>query len=259
MSRITPKDTYSLAHTARCKLRIAADRPDRDLRFVLGHAFTLDNVMLRVVEIEKESFTHPAEVYDEGVAEWAARVGDTRPTCGALPGRRVSFQNTTNKPMATLGGGGGAGVVSRNRSPPAPPRVEVSSSEDEGDEDDEGDDTEEDEEDDIVDDDDADSGDELSLRRFGSGAAKPPRLVDDDSDSEEEIEPVSPDQMPSDAELQRICAGPESKELKGLYGNVKDCPCHDQEAPGVERVWEWPRKVGEKRIAVVQFAEGGEL
>ncbi|RMZ83119.1 hypothetical protein DV738_g1261, partial [Chaetothyriales sp. CBS 135597] len=46
------RDTYRIAHTARCKLQLAANRPDRDLRFILGHAFTLDNLLLRIVEIE---------------------------------------------------------------------------------------------------------------------------------------------------------------------------------------------------------------
>ncbi|RMD42765.1 hypothetical protein DV735_g2384, partial [Chaetothyriales sp. CBS 134920] len=46
------QDTYRIAHTARCKLQQAANRPDRDLRFILGHAFTLDNLLLRIVEIE---------------------------------------------------------------------------------------------------------------------------------------------------------------------------------------------------------------
>jgi hypothetical protein len=50
--RLNTVTTYTLAHTAQCKLKLAANRPDRNLRFVLGHAFTLDNLMLRIVEIE---------------------------------------------------------------------------------------------------------------------------------------------------------------------------------------------------------------
>ncbi|KAK7894895.1 hypothetical protein LTR67_005634 [Exophiala xenobiotica] len=59
--RLNTVTTYTLAHTAQCKLKLAANRPDRNLRFVLGHAFTLDNLMLRIVEIEnngaKSAFT----------------------------------------------------------------------------------------------------------------------------------------------------------------------------------------------------------
>ena len=47
--------TYKVAHSAQCKLNLAANRPDRNLRFVLGHAFTLDKVLLRIVEIENQS------------------------------------------------------------------------------------------------------------------------------------------------------------------------------------------------------------
>jgi len=243
------KDTYSLAHTARCKLHIAADRPDRDLRFVLGHAFTLDNVMLRVVEIEKENTVkYDPEQDEKDMSEWNQRVHATRPPLGGFGERRVSFQNT-GRSLGSFSG--------RNRSPPAPPKADVSSSEDEDDDDDD------DRDDRLIEEDEDSDDDDLSLRRFASGAARPPRLVDDesDSDSEDEDEPVSPEGMPSDAELQRICSGPESKELKGLYGDVKSCPCHghDQSAPGVQKVWEWPKKVGDKTIAVVQFEEGGDL
>ncbi|KAK6382194.1 hypothetical protein LTS17_004081 [Exophiala oligosperma] len=60
-ARVNTSSTYTLAHTAQCKLKLAAKRTDRDLRFVLGHAFTLDNLMLRIVEIEnreaKSAFT----------------------------------------------------------------------------------------------------------------------------------------------------------------------------------------------------------
>ncbi|KIW50029.1 hypothetical protein PV05_11653 [Exophiala xenobiotica] len=54
-ARLNTVTTYTLAHTAQCKLKLAANRPDRNLRFVLGHAFTLDNLMLRIVEIENSS------------------------------------------------------------------------------------------------------------------------------------------------------------------------------------------------------------
>ena len=47
------KQTYSFAHTAQCKLRIAVEQPDRDLRFMVGHAMHLDSLMLRIVEIEQ--------------------------------------------------------------------------------------------------------------------------------------------------------------------------------------------------------------
>ncbi|EHY54644.1 hypothetical protein ABEF92_002842 [Exophiala dermatitidis] len=75
---ITPSTTYTLAHTAQCKLKLAANRPDRNLRFVLGHAFTLDNLMLRIVEIENQS------------AKSAFREGNKSPSSSSPPGRNVS-------------------------------------------------------------------------------------------------------------------------------------------------------------------------
>lgn len=213
---------------------MAANRPDRDLRFILGHAFTLDKVMLRVVEIEQEASPNFFEVADDE-SDWA-----TRPTCGGPGGRRVSFQNLANKPMGM-----------RKSSPPPVRSDNVSSSEEEDNE-------EESDEDDIAEDDE-NSGDELSLQRFGSASARPPRLVDDESDSDEEEtnEPVSP----TESELRSITNGPQNEDLAETYQKLKNCGCHghDQDAPGVEKVWELPRKAGEKRIAVVQFAEGSEV
>ncbi|KAJ4511730.1 hypothetical protein HRR83_004231 [Exophiala dermatitidis] len=75
---ITPSTTYTLAHTAQCKLKLAANRPDRNLRFVLGHAFTLDNLMLRIVEIENQS------------AKSAFREGNKSPSSSSPPGRNVN-------------------------------------------------------------------------------------------------------------------------------------------------------------------------
>jgi len=49
------RETLSLAHTAKCKLRIAADQPDRNLRFLLGHALTLDSINMRLIQIEEDN------------------------------------------------------------------------------------------------------------------------------------------------------------------------------------------------------------
>jgi len=62
------KETYSLAHTAQCKLRMAAERPDRNLRFLVGHAMHLDSLMLRIVQIEEtiDQPQHASEVKFKG-------------------------------------------------------------------------------------------------------------------------------------------------------------------------------------------------
>jgi hypothetical protein len=104
-------ETIKIAHTARCKLQMAADRPDRNLRFILGHAFTLDNLRLRIAEIEEEE--------------------DSIPEPTPAQQRRVSFSGKP-KPI-------NVGFEGR-KSPPPPPL--------EDDLDDEEDDIEEDEEED---------------------------------------------------------------------------------------------------------------
>ena len=227
--------------------------------------------MLRMVEIEHEAQPTPFDVALEESRDWAnGNGGQQRPTCGGggpaggPGGRRVSFQNMTNKPMATLGGAGAAGGgVGRNRSPPPvvrPGGGGVSSGEDEDDDDERDDGGEDDTDSDDMAEEDEDSEDGgLGLQRFGSAAGRPPRLVDDSSDSEDEDvrEPVSP----TEGELRRITGGEASEELKGLYHDLRGCPCHghDGDAPGVEKVWELPRKEGGKRVAVVKFTEGSEV
>lgn len=110
-------DTIKIAHTARCKLQIAADRPDRNLRFILGHAFTLDNLRLRIAEIEEE-----ADIMAE-------------PASAEQP-RRVSFSGKT-KP--------GTAVSEGRRSPPPPPPPLEDDLEDDEEEEDMEEDDEEDE------------------------------------------------------------------------------------------------------------------
>jgi hypothetical protein len=223
---MSAEETYSLAHTARCKLLLAANRPDRNLRFLLGHAVTLDKLMLRLVEIEIES---------EGSSD-DENTNDDLPTI-TNPGyeRRVSFQNNA-KPHAS--------VSARNRSPPPGEDAHLDDSDEEY-----ADDDEEEED-----------ADELSLRRFKPTTAQPPHMVDDEDDeSSDEDELASPPTIPTELELQSITAGPQSEELADLYQTVKSCPCHGhrEDAPTVVKVWEVPQKPGHegKRVAVVQLED----
>lgn len=57
-SKLTDHQTFALAHSAQCKLHMSARHPDRNLRFLLGHAFLLDKALYRVAEIEE---THDSE------------------------------------------------------------------------------------------------------------------------------------------------------------------------------------------------------
>jgi hypothetical protein len=130
---LTTTTTYTLAHTAQCKLKLAANRPDRNLRFVLGHAFTLDNLMLRIVEIENQS---AKSVFDEGkpgssppaahehydctksapVAKSAGtQAVEASNNTDSGRGRRISFQDNNARPSNISNHNSTAGVHSSNK------------------------------------------------------------------------------------------------------------------------------------------------
>ena len=70
---------------------MAAKDPDRNLRFMLGHAFLLDKVLYRVAEIEDEKYAETAAAKDKAVpAEPPA--GQS----GSLGTGRVRFAGSTD-------------------------------------------------------------------------------------------------------------------------------------------------------------------
>ncbi|KAJ4352164.1 uncharacterized protein N0V89_007511 [Didymosphaeria variabile] len=81
------RETLSIAHTAECKLRLEVDRPDRDLRFMLGHALTLDSVSLRLIEIEREAATVQQPSHASGIKFQAASNGSTTRRTSPPPSR----------------------------------------------------------------------------------------------------------------------------------------------------------------------------
>lgn len=210
-------ETIRLAHTARCKLQMAADHPDRNLRFILGHAFTLDKIRLRIAEIEIESSDEEDDFQE--------------PTAGRE--RRVSFRGNSPRPAAT----------DRKRSPPPDQFAHLEDTDSDSGDEEEEEDVEEEE----------DNG--LSLRRFESASAKPPQMIDDDSSSSDEDEPRSPPPM-TEEELKSLTGGDSDTDLAAAYNRVAGCPCHGHhvDAPKVDKVWEVPQKLGEHggRLAVVQ-------
>jgi hypothetical protein len=209
-------------------LQLAADRPDRDLRFILGHAFTLDKLRLRIAEIE----TDPSASISDSESD------DELPTCNADVGkpRRVSFQGGSLRPT---------NMTARPKSPPPDELAHLDGSSSES----EDDDIEEDDE----------FGEELGLQRFSSATAKAPRMVPDepgDDDDDDDVGPKSPEMAPSEGDLKIIMGGEGDAELAEAYNHVNGCPCHGKKGPGVENVWEIPGKLGEHggRLAVVQVA-----
>lgn len=234
LSSSKSNEAYKLAHTARCKLHMAAKEPDRNLRFLLGHAFTLDKLMLRVAEIETSS--DEDEVMEDDGADLP------RCTRGEQPRRAsVTFKDNSNRPSGELRQEvepGNGGVNTRRRSPP-PARFEHL---DDTDSDSSNDEYFEDEEEDGA-----------GLQRFESAAAQPPRMIDDEGSDEGEDEPVSPPGF-TEEELKTITEGEVNEELAHLYEKVAGCPCHGVKGPPAEKVWEVPQKDGAHgpRLAVIQ-------
>jgi len=215
-------ETLQLAHTARCKLQLAADRPDRNLRFILGHAFTLDKLRLRIAEIEMDRADE--EEAEEQLSE----------PLGAPPReRRVSFRNNAARPSST----------NRARSPPPSQFAEIE--------------VDSDSDDDIEADDEDDEG--LSLQRYESGSARQPAMVDDDGEDEDEEEIKTPPPMPSEDDLRMITGSESDDELTEAYTHVAGCPCHGnhKDAPKATKFWDIPQKAGETgpRYAVVAVEE----
>jgi hypothetical protein len=233
-------ETYALAHTAQCKLRMAADKPDRNLRFILGHAFTFDKLMCRIVEIENERESVPK--HDDHVSTE----------------RRVSFRDNSDRPTGPLRqevkpptkkGASGA------RAPSPPPDPNVAHMDDSSDSDD------------YVFEDDEDADDpSLSLSRTVSASARPPpNLVpSDDDSSDEDEELITPPPVPSVAVLETIMEEEEDEMLAGLYEDIRKCGCQNdvgKKAPPIAKVWEVPQQATEKhgkgvrqmRTAVVQI------
>lgn len=221
-----PHDTFRIAHSARCKLNMAANAPDRNFRFILGHALTLDKMMLRIAEIEMDSS-------DEGDEEGVANDEPHGPST-STSGRRVSFSSTSRARHDAASAAKGHDRMQRRSPPPA--HLPHPGEDEEGCGDDDA----------IVDDEDDHDG-ALSLQRFPSATAKPPGMVADGG-YEDANEPVTP----TDEDLRGVMEGECNEELTKAYQHIAGCPCHGQQAPIASQVWEMPQKEGHGRMAVMQ-------
>ena len=215
------KGPLHLAHTAQCKLHIAANRPDRDLRYILGHAFTLDKLRLRIAEIESDSSSEEENEQEKMEGE----------------DRTVKFKSA--------GVMGGAKKGERKRSPP-PSIMEPVDDDDEQ----EAEAVEEGDENEKLDEDSDEEADGMALKRFGSAAASPPRKLEDEK---------KPMQEPREEELKSILQEDGNERLKDGFNGIARCRCHGKQAPIAEKVWELPYlgdfgKEGGRRMAVVQVA-----
>ena len=231
----SPRETIRIAHTARCKLSLAANAPDRNFRFILGHALTLDKMMLRVAQIEMDSS-------DDGDEEGVANDEPHGPPTSTRD-RRVSFSATSRAKHDVSSAAKEQDRKQRRSPPPARlPHPEEDEDEDEGEEEEE---EEEEDDDNAVEDDEDD--DALSLQRFPSASAQPPRMVEDEGYDDTD-EPVTP----TDEDLRAVMEGKSNEELTEAYQHLAECKCHGENAPMASQVWEMPQKEGHGRMAVMQ-------
>jgi hypothetical protein len=217
-------EVYRLAHTAECRLQMAAGAKERDLRFVVGHLMHYESLRLRIVEIE-----HDISKSDRA--------------------RAVQFQGTgelKKKPST--------GQLGR-RSPPPPPQSSLRN--------DNAhipglDDEDEDELSDSASDDvDGDDDEDLGLTRFPSGSARPPPLEADEGDEVDEYadEPVSPEE-PDEASIEQAMKGESNELLAAYYNRTRKCRCHGKtDADSFGRVWELPPGEGDKQGVTRVVAE----
>ena len=280
--------TYKVAHSAQCKLNLAANRPDRNLRFVLGHAFTLDKVLLRIVEIENQSAkdefdnSKPDKNKSEIEAEddvkgsigggASVQVGETGSL--ARPQRKISFSNQS-KPSDITGGSGRQSPRARSP-PPQKKRIPKGYEDDESTDSDEYDEPSDfaraldpqsavqppaDSEDAPIDDYDQEEDTSLGLTRFASATAGPPRkfrspspppLSESDSDDDDK-EPESPPSFPDDKIREAMVVEQGMEDLNSIYNQIRGCPCvHDNKAsPEGKGMWEIKGAEG-RRFGVVK-------
>lgn len=225
MAKTTPKltdyQTYMIAHSAQCKLNMSAKDPDRNLRFMLGHAFLLDKVLYRVAEIEDE------------------RYEDTSAAKVALGEKNGAVPNEASAPA------GQSGSLTSGRVRFAGSTEAVNDTAEKA---------EDDEDDAVISDDDEDAG--LGLTRFASASEMPPRMIPDEGDDVDEDDgPVSPPSLPADFDVAALVQQDSDEELGNLYTSLKSCPCrsHNLQAEKSKGFWEVKdsSKPG-KRLAVMQ-------
>lgn len=215
MSKYSLRETLSIAHTAECKLHIAANRPDRGLRFLLGHALTLDSVTLRLVEIENEITTvqQPSHASD------------------------VKFQSMCSR------------STTRKKSPPPSRLTEtLSNDEEEYDEEDEavGNFSSEDDQDELA--------LVRFPSGAAQPPQEPPPLVQSDDSSDEE-DPPSPELPSEDflRALTKGEGDKDLTDMYATVKNCP-CHEHQENAPKLGRIWEIPAEAGKERAAGIRVA-----
>ncbi|KAF2423492.1 hypothetical protein EJ08DRAFT_652757 [Tothia fuscella] len=201
------KETYTIAHTAQCKLHMAVNKPDRNWRFIVGHAVTLDNVMLRLVQMEESIDKAPlaSDVRFKGA--------------GGVPKSSPLSQQTNQR---------------KGRSPPLPQRTESGSDDD-------------DEEEELAEyDDEAGEDLNLMRFPSGSERPPmhPPPLDPSDEDSSSDDEEEELTKMLEGMDFEKLKSATEGKgnqEMVDVFNRVQGCPCHGKpQSQPIENFWELP-------------------
>ncbi|CAK1359497.1 hypothetical protein CB0940_05694 [Cercospora beticola] len=218
------REAYTLAHTAQCRLQLAASRPDRNLRFVVGHLMHYESLRLRIVEIEHDISK------------------SSRSSSVAFKGTGHVDHHLQHKPST--------GQLGR-RSPPPPAQTY-------------DDDTDSDEDEDMAFDDEADDGLSLERFPSAAAQEprqppqptrtdpEPPELEPDDEDYSDDEEPRSPEE-PSPEDLQRAVKGEGNELYATYYEGVRKCVCHgNTDAPSFDRMWELPPDQSSAREGVTR-------
>ncbi|KAF9732793.1 hypothetical protein PMIN01_09651 [Paraphaeosphaeria minitans] len=215
MRKASLRETLSIAHTAECKLHLAVNRPDRDLRFMLGHALTLDSVSLRLVEIEKEAATirQPSHATN------------------------IKFQAAPNGPT-------------KRRTSPPPNRLAEMHASDDDEEDEDADDyaSSDDEQDEL-------SLMRFPSGSAKPPLQEPPDLVPSGEDSSDEEDPPSPELPSEEVLRDIMKGDGDAGLVSAYAGVEKcPCHGRQADAPRIQRMWEIPAREGEKRADGVRVA-----
>ncbi|KAF2663790.1 hypothetical protein BT63DRAFT_112091 [Microthyrium microscopicum] len=199
------RETLSLAHTAECKLKIAANKPDRNLRFLLGHALTLDSLNLRLMQIEDESRTVRQPRHSSSVKFKAADNGGNKRS--PLSGRQKTPPPVTNKSDddQDVASDSDPDELSLQRFPSAAAQPR---------------------------------------RQPSPDKLQPPQESYDDvsSSDDEDLESFLAmlEKNISRESLEKITKSKTDEELASLYQSVKGCSCHETDAPEIKNFWEVP-------------------
>ncbi|KAI6828589.1 hypothetical protein KC340_g9092, partial [Hortaea werneckii] len=188
------KEAYSLAHSAQCRLNIEASRPDRNLRFVVGHLMHYESLRLRIVEIEHDI---SRDQRAKAVQFQERMSGQQKGSDGESRLRSQPSTGDLRKPQPL-------------RKSPPPPQSSTAL-------DDEDDDLP-----DVLLADDEEEEEGLGLQRFPSGSARPPQPPpdlepdDDEDEDEDDYDPPSPEE-PSEAALHFAMRNQPNEQLAKSY------------------------------------------